>query len=40
LRQKQQKIYAQWIDKKIGITYIRVSDEFKSCPFSNKGWMK
>lgn len=40
LRQKQQKIYTQWIDKKIGITYIRVSDEFKSCPFSNKGWMK
>ena len=40
LRQKQQKIYTQWIDKKIGITYIRVSDEFKSCPFANKGWMK
>jgi peptidyl-prolyl cis-trans isomerase SurA len=39
LRQKQQKIYSQWIDKKIGITYIRISDEFKTCPFSNKGWM-
>jgi peptidyl-prolyl cis-trans isomerase SurA len=40
MRQKQQKVYSQWIDKKIGVTYIRISDEFKTCPFSNKGWMK
>lgn len=40
LYQKRSKYYKEWIDKKIGITYIRVSDEFKSCPFKNKGWMK
>jgi peptidyl-prolyl cis-trans isomerase SurA len=40
LMQKRTKFYKQWIDKKIGITYIRVSEEFKTCPFENKGWLK
>lgn len=40
LLQKRTKTYQTWIDKKIGITYIRVSDEFRTCPFHNKGWMK
>jgi peptidyl-prolyl cis-trans isomerase SurA len=40
LLQKRTKTYQTWIDKKIGITYIRISDEFKTCPFHNKGWMK
>lgn len=40
LMQKRSKFYKQWIDKKIGITYIRVSEELKTCPFSNQGWLK
>jgi peptidyl-prolyl cis-trans isomerase SurA len=40
LMQKRTKFYQDWINKKIGITYIKVSDEFRSCPFVNKGWMK
>jgi len=40
LLNKRSKIYKDWIDKKIGVTYIKVSDEFKSCEFANKGWMK
>jgi len=40
LMQKRTKFYKQWIDKKIGITYIRVSEEFKTCQFENKGWLK
>jgi peptidyl-prolyl cis-trans isomerase SurA len=40
LMQKRTKFYRQWIDKKIGITYIRVSEEFKTCPFANQGWLK
>jgi peptidyl-prolyl cis-trans isomerase SurA len=40
LMQKRSKYFRQWIDKKIGITYIRISEEFKTCPFSNKGWLK
>jgi peptidyl-prolyl cis-trans isomerase SurA len=40
LQDKRVKTYKQWIDKKIGITYIKISDEFKSCEFVNKGWLK
>jgi peptidyl-prolyl cis-trans isomerase SurA len=40
LMNKRSKTYQQWIDKKIGITYIKISEEFKSCDFQNKGWLK
>lgn len=40
LQQKRLKFFQEWIDKKIGITYIRISEEFKTCPFANKGWLK
>jgi peptidyl-prolyl cis-trans isomerase SurA len=40
LNDKRYKIYQEWIEKKIGITYIKISDEFKSCEFRNTGWMK
>ena len=40
LMNKRTKIYGDWINKKIGITYIKISDEFKSCKFVNKGWLK
>jgi peptidyl-prolyl cis-trans isomerase SurA len=37
---KRSKIYEEWINKKIGNTYIKISDEFKSCDFLQKGWLK
>lgn len=40
LMEKRSKTYQDWITKKIDVTYIRISDEFKSCPFVNEGWMK
>jgi peptidyl-prolyl cis-trans isomerase SurA len=40
LQNKRLKTYQEWINKKIGITYIKISDEFKSCEFANKGWLK
>jgi peptidyl-prolyl cis-trans isomerase SurA len=40
LMQRRAKYFQQWINKKIGITYIRISEEFKTCPFDNKGWLK
>ncbi len=40
LQNKRAKTYQQWIIKKIGITYIKISEEFKSCSFDNKGWLK
>jgi peptidyl-prolyl cis-trans isomerase SurA len=40
LMNKRTKTYDDWIKKKIGITYIKISDEFKSCDFLKKGWLK
>jgi peptidyl-prolyl cis-trans isomerase SurA len=40
LLNKRSKTYKEWIDKKIGKTYIKISEEFKSCQFTNPGWLK
>lgn len=40
LAEKRIKTYRDWINKKIDVTYIRISDEFKSCPFSNPKWIQ
>lgn len=37
---ERQKIYSEWIANKIETTYIKVSDEFKSCDFLEEGWLK
>jgi peptidyl-prolyl cis-trans isomerase SurA len=38
LRNKQGKIYEEWIIDKIKRTYIRVSDDFRGCSFHYSGW--
>jgi len=40
LMNKRNKTYDEWIKKKIAVTYIRISDELKSCEFLQKGWLK
>lgn len=40
LMEKQEKTYDAWVKKKIETTYIKISDEFKSCEFLTKGWIK
>jgi peptidyl-prolyl cis-trans isomerase SurA len=40
LLNKRSKTYQEWIDKKIGTTYIKISEEFKSCEFTNQRWLK
>ncbi len=40
LMNKRQKTYNEWIKKKIEVTYIKISDEFKSCEFLKEGWLK
>jgi peptidyl-prolyl cis-trans isomerase SurA len=37
---ERQKTYQEWIQKKIEATYIKISDEFKSCKFLEQGWLK
>jgi peptidyl-prolyl cis-trans isomerase SurA len=33
-------VFDKWVKNKIGITYIKISEEFKSCDFLQKGWLK
>jgi peptidyl-prolyl cis-trans isomerase SurA len=40
LMNARSKSYEKWIKEKIGITYIKISEEYKSCPFLQKGWLK
>ena len=32
--------FEKWVKNKIGITYIKISDEFKGCEFLKQGWLK
>jgi peptidyl-prolyl cis-trans isomerase SurA len=36
---ERSKVYEKWIKEKIAITYIKVSEEFKSCDFLQNGWL-
>ncbi len=40
LSNKKSKVYQEWITKKIKKTYIKISDEFRSCSFYNSGWLQ
>ncbi len=40
LLRKQNSVYEGWITRKMATTYIKISDEYKSCSFVNKGWLK
>ena len=37
---ERSKVYDKWIKEKIEITYLKISEEFKSCDFLKKGWLK
>jgi len=40
LNNKRSERYEKWISEKIEKTYIRISDEFRSCKFLEQGWLK
>lgn len=40
LRDKQGKIYNDWIAEKIKRTYIRISDDFRDCRFHYSEWLE
>lgn len=40
LRDKQSRIYEEWIIDKIKRTYIRVSEDFRGCEFHYSGWFE
>jgi peptidyl-prolyl cis-trans isomerase SurA len=40
LVKERAEVFDKWVKNKIGITYIKISEEFKSCDFLQKGWLK
>jgi peptidyl-prolyl cis-trans isomerase SurA len=40
LMSQRTKAYDKWISEKTKTTYIKISDEFKSCDFLQNGWLK
>jgi peptidyl-prolyl cis-trans isomerase SurA len=39
LMEKRSNIYQKWVEEKMQVTYIRISDRFKTCNFATKGWL-
>lgn len=39
LSNKRSSAYIDWIGEKMKVTYIRISDQFKTCKFANEGWL-
>ena len=39
LMEKRSNIYQEWVEEKMQVTYIRISDRFKTCNFATKGWL-
>ena len=40
LQEKQQKVFQQWLNKKIEAMYVYISPEFRYDDFLNKSWVK
>ena len=40
LANKRAGVYQEWIEDKMEMTYIKISDRFKTCNFRTKGWLK
>jgi peptidyl-prolyl cis-trans isomerase SurA len=40
LMKERQASYQKWLTEKIETTYIKISEEFKSCKFLESGWLK
>lgn len=40
LSNKRANTYQEWIEEKMELTYIKISDSFKTCKFRNDKWLK
>ena len=40
LVKERAEVFDKWVKNKISITYIKISDELKSCDFLQTGWLK
>lgn len=37
---QRERILSEWLDKKIGETYVRIEPGWRGCDFTHKGWIK
>lgn len=37
---ERERILAEWIEKKIADTYVRIEEGWRNCDFEHKGWLK
>lgn len=40
VERKKEEMLEDWLTKTIDETYIRIDDQYKTCKFHNKGWLK
>jgi peptidyl-prolyl cis-trans isomerase SurA len=40
LMAERAKVFDKWVKEKTAITYLKISEEFKSCDFLKNGWLK
>jgi len=40
LADERTQAYDKWVKQKLEVTYIKISEEFKTCEFLKKGWIK
>jgi len=40
LMNERSKVYSKWIEEKIETTYLKISEEIRSCSFLEDGWLK
>ena len=40
LNEKKQEVFQEWIDEKVGETYVNIDNSFAGCKFSRLGWIK
>ena len=40
LRDKQSKVFDEWVNKKIESMYVHIAPEYRNLDFMNKNWLK
>ncbi len=39
-QEKQKEVFNEWVEDKLQTTYVRIDEEYRSCKFQYKGWIK
>ncbi len=39
-QEKQKEVFHEWVEEKLKTTFVRVDDEYRTCQFQHKGWLR